>query len=258
MTAVDDVRAELVAAADPARAVVLRRYLQVVPGGYGEGDEVLGVPVPTQRRVAGRHWRRLSVHDAGLLLASPVHEERLTAVFVLVRQFDNGDRPTRQDVYDLVLANTDQLNNWDLVDSCAPHIVGPWLRDQDRGVLDRLAASLSLWDRRMAVLATFAFIRDGDFAWTLRLAERLLDDPYDLIHKAVGWMLREVGNRDRTAEEQFLRRHHSRMPRVMLRYAIEKFEPELRRSYLSGALPDPGHPQPRLASGSKRGEGTSG
>jgi 3-methyladenine DNA glycosylase AlkD len=233
VTAVDDVRADLAAAADPARAAGLSRYLQVLPGGYGEGDELLGVPVPVQRRIAGRHWRGMSPSDAGVLLRSPVHEERLTAVFVLVRQFRSGGEDVRREVVELVLANTDRLDNWDLVDSCAPYVLGPYLAGRDRAVLDRLAASERVWDRRIAVMATFAFIRAGEFEPTLRLARRLLSDPHDLVHKAVGWMLREIGNRDRGAEERFLDEHAPAMPRVMLRYAIEKFPPHRRRHYLA-------------------------
>jgi len=194
------------------------------------------VPVPAQRAIARRHWRRLSLTEAGALLAEGLHEERLTAIFVLVQKFRAGDLNERQAVFDLVLAHTADIDNWDLVDSVAPYVVGPWLVGRDRSVLDRLAGSESVWERRMAVLATSAFIRAGDFAWTFRLAERLLGDPHDLIHKAVGWMLREVGVRDRAAEEAFLARHYPVMPRVMLRYAIEKFEPDLRRRYLRGEV----------------------
>ncbi|MER7459745.1 DNA alkylation repair protein [Micromonospora sp. NPDC126480] len=231
-----DVRRALAALADPRRAEGVSRYLQMFPGGYGEGDRAIGVPVPEQRRVAGRYWRDLPLADTATLLDSDVHEERLTALFILVRKFDRGDEDERGRIFRLVLANTGRIDNWDLVDSCAPYIVGPWLSDKDRGVLDRLAGSSLVWDRRIAVMATFAFIRAGDHDWTFRLAERLLHDPHDLVHKAVGWMLREVGNRDRAAEEEFLARHYRAMPRVMLRYAIEKFEPRRRKEYLTGAV----------------------
>jgi 3-methyladenine DNA glycosylase AlkD len=174
----------------------------------------------------------MSPAEAGTLLRSPVHEERLTAVFILVRQFRSGEEEVQQQVVDLVLANTGRLNNWDLVDSCAPYVLGPWLARRDRAVLDRLAASELVWDRRTAVMSTFAFIRDGEFEPTLGLARQLLHDPHDLIHKAVGWMLREVGNRDRATEERFLHQYAADMPRVMLRYAIEKFPAERRRDYL--------------------------
>ncbi|RYV50952.1 DNA alkylation repair protein [Pengzhenrongella frigida] len=235
----DEVRAELAAAADPQRAVGLARYLQIAPGGYGEGDQVLGVPVPAQRAVARRHWRTLELDAVDDLLGSPWHEERLTAIFVLVRKFDAGGTPDRRAIVEVLLADTTRINNWDLVDSSAPYLLGPWLLDRDSAVLDRLAASSSVWDRRIAVMATFAFIRAGRFERTLELAERLLHDEHDLIHKAVGWMLREIGNRDRAVEEAFLARHHAAMPRTMLRYAIEKFPADRRAAYLTGAVPAP-------------------
>lgn len=231
-----DVRHELAGLADPGRAAAVSRFLQMVPGGYGEGDRAIGVPVPEQRRVAGRYWRDLSLADTGKLLTSGVHEERLTSLFILVRKFAKGDEKERGRVFHTVLANTGHINNWDLVDSSAPYIVGPWLIDKDRGVLDRLAGSSLVWDRRITIMATFAFIRAGDFDWTFRLSEQLLRDPHDLVHKAVGWMLREVGNRDRAAEEEFLAGRYRAMPRVMLRYAIAKFDPQRRREYLSGAV----------------------
>ncbi|MGW3887771.1 DNA alkylation repair protein [Micromonospora chokoriensis] len=231
-----DVRRDLASLADPRRAEASSRFLQMVPGGYGEGDRAIGVAVPDQRRVAARYWRDLSLVETTDLLHGEVHEERLTSLLILVRKFAKGDEQERGEIFRIVLANTGRLNNWDLVDSSAPYIVGPWLVDKERGVLDRLAGSSLVWDRRIAIMATFAFIRADDFHWTFRLSDRLLHDPHDLVRKAVGWMLREVGNRDRAAEEEFLLRRYRAMPRVMLRYAIEKFEPQRRRDYLSGAL----------------------
>ncbi|RLP93525.1 DNA alkylation repair protein [Micromonospora sp. BL4] len=236
MATTADVRHELASLADPRRAEGSSRFLQMTPGGYGEGDRAIGVSVPEQRRVAARYWRDLSLADTAELLSSGVHEERLTSLFILVRKFTKADAEERGRIFQLVLANTDRINNWDLVDSSAPYIVGPWLIDKDRGVLDRLAESSVVWDRRIAVMATFAFIKAGDYQWTFRLGERLLRDPHDLVQKAVGWMLREVGNRDRAAEEAFLAGRYRVMPRVMLRYAIEKFEPERRREYLTGVV----------------------
>jgi 3-methyladenine DNA glycosylase AlkD len=234
-----DVRRDLAGLADPGRAAAMGQFLQMVPGGYGEGDRVIGVPVPGQRRVAGRYWRELPLAETATLLTSAVHEERLTSLFILVRKFAKGSEQERGQIFDIVLAHTGRINNWDLVDSSAPYIVGPWLIDKDRGVLDRLADSSRVWDRRIAIMATLAFIKAGDYRWTFRLSERLLRDPHDLVRKAVGWMLREVGNRDRPAAEDFLIRHHRDMPRVMLRYAIEKFEPRRRQEYLSGMIPLP-------------------
>lgn len=234
MTVIDDVRADLAAAADPQKAAGLGRYLKTGVGGYGEGDQVLGVSVPAQRAVAGRYWRTLPLDDVAALLRSPWHEERLTALFMMVRRFTKGGDDEKRAVVELMLANTTRIDNWDLVDSSAPYILGPWLLDRDSSVLDRLADSGLVWDRRIAILATFPFIRAGRFDRTLELAERLLHDDHDLIHKAVGWMLREVGNRDRAVEEAFLEHHYREMPRTMLRCAIEKLPPERRRAYLSG------------------------
>ncbi|HEX8628009.1 MAG TPA: DNA alkylation repair protein [Catenuloplanes sp.] len=234
MATIADVRHELAGLADPRRAAGVSRFLQMVPGGYGEGDRAIGVSVPEQRRVAGRYWRDIPLAETEELLTSGVHEERLTTLLILVRKFAKGDEEERGRIFGIILANTGRINNWDLVDSSAPYIVGPWLIGRDRDVLDGLAGSSLVWDRRIAIMATFAFIRAGDFHWTFRLSERLLHDPHDLVRKAVGWMLREVGNRDRTAAEEFLARHYRVMPRVMLRYAIEKFEPHRRRDYLSG------------------------
>ncbi|MEJ2578961.1 MAG: DNA alkylation repair protein [Kineosporiaceae bacterium] len=229
-------RRDLAAAADPERAVSTRWYLQMGPGGYGDGDDALGIRVPEQRRIARRHWRHVSLDDVRELLDDGLHEERLTALLVLTHQFRAGDGERRRAVAELVLTSTDRINNWDLVDTIAPQVLGAWLADRDRTVLDRLAASESVWERRMAMVATLAFIRVHDHTWTLRLADTLLVDPHDLVRKAVGWMLREVGERDRAVEMEFLADRYRRMPRVTLRYAIEKFSPELRRSYLSGEI----------------------
>ncbi|MEO3924147.1 DNA alkylation repair protein [Micromonosporaceae bacterium B7E4] len=236
MATTADVRHDLASLADPSRAEGVSRFLQMVPGGYGEGDRAIGVSVPDQRRVAGRYWRDISLAETAELLTSGVHEERLTSLFILVRKFTKGDEEERGRIFGIILANTGSINNWDLVDSSAPYIVGPWLVDKDRSVLDRLAGSSLVWDRRIAIMATFAFVKAGDFRWTFRIGERLLRDPHDLVHKAVGWMLREVGNRDRAAAEEFLAPRYREMPRVMLRYAIEKFEPQRRREYLSGLV----------------------
>jgi 3-methyladenine DNA glycosylase AlkD len=236
MATTADVRHELASLADTRRAEGVSRFLQIIPDGYSEDDRAIGVSVPEQRRVAGRYWRDLSLAETATLLTSDVHEERLTSLFILVRKFSKGNEKERGRIFTVVLANTGRINNWDLVDSSAPYIVGPWLIDKDRSVLDRLAESSLVWDRRIAIMATLAFIKAGDFHWTFRLSERLLRDPHDLVHKAVGWMLPEVGNRDRAAEEGFLARRYRVMPRVMLRYAIEKFEPQRRREYLSGVV----------------------
>jgi 3-methyladenine DNA glycosylase AlkD len=227
------VRAELAAGADPAKAAFFPRFFKAGPGEYAAGDRFIGVSVPKQRVIAGKYAPTASLADAETLLHGSFHEERLTALLILVRKFQT-EPASRQQIYDLYLSNTGYVNNWDLVDSSAEHIIGAWLEDKDRRVLDRLAASTLIWERRIAILATFRYIKHGEFADTLRIATLLVPDREDLIHKAVGWMLREVGKRDLSAEEAFLAKHYCSMPRTMLRYAIERFSPSRRTAYLKG------------------------
>ncbi len=215
----------------PAHAAVLARFFKTGPGEYGEGDRFIGVKVPVIRQVA-KEFKNLPLAEIECLLHSEIHEERLLALVILVNQFEKGDDITRKPIYSLYLANTRYINNWDLVDLSAPQIVGGYLENRSRKPLDRLAKSSSLWERRISIVATHWFIRQGDFADTLRIAEKLLNDREDLIHKAVGWMLREVGKRDVVILEEFLGEHCRVMPRTMLRYAIERFPEEKRRGYL--------------------------
>ncbi|MFC0542492.1 DNA alkylation repair protein [Kutzneria chonburiensis] len=229
-----DVSKALAAVADPDSVAAKQRFFRTGPGEYGEGDRFLGVSVPDQRRVA-RSYKALPLNEVRTLLTTGAHEERLTALFILVLKFAEAE--LREEIVDLYLTQTAFVNNWDLVDSSAYQLLGEWLVDRDRTVLDRLAGSESLWERRIAIIATFAFIRRDDPEWTLRIADKLVDDRHDLIHKAVGWMLREVGNRDRDAEVRWLVRHQRTMPRTMLRYAIEKFAPAERRAFLAGEGP---------------------
>lgn len=219
------------ALADPEAARFLQGFFKTGPGQYAEGDRFLGIRVPALRRLA-RELRGLALPDAVELLRSPMHEERLLALLILDDAYARGDRATRSAVARLYLRHTRFINNWDLVDASAPYILGPHLEHRDRRVLVRLARSRSLWERRIAVVATFHFIRQHDFADTLRLAELLLGDRHDLIHKAVGWMLREVGKRDVATLESFLHLHAGRMPRTMLRYAIERLPEAARRRYM--------------------------
>lgn len=225
-------RSELRALRNDARANVMRRYFKTGPGDYGAGDRFLGVSVPQLRQLARQH-QDLALGQVSRLLSSPWHEERLLAALILVRQYNRGTVHQREAIYRLYIRRRVRINNWDLVDSSAEHIVGAHLRRGDRSVLRRLATSGRVWDRRIAIMATFHYIKRGEFAETMRLARVLLTDPHDLIHKAVGWMLRETGKRDRTVTERFLRRHVKRMPRTMLRYAIELFPSRLRRRYLA-------------------------
>ncbi|ANM32242.1 DNA alkylation repair protein [Acidobacteria bacterium Mor1] len=221
--------------AEPDRVEVLQRFFQTGEGQYGEGDVFLGVRVPNVRKVARAH-RDLSLVDLQSLLRSKFHEERQLALFILVIQFQRGDAALQKQIYDLYLANTERINNWDLVDGSAHQIVGGYLLERGRGPLRRLARSKSLWEQRIAIIATLTFIKQEEFEDTFELAEMLLLHPHDLIHKAVGWMLREVGNRDREAMETFLKPRHHTMPRTMLRYAIEKLPESRRREYLEGRV----------------------
>ncbi len=229
-------QAELRKLARPETAEFAARFFKTGPGQYGEGDQFLGLKVPEQRAVA-RKFKDLSLAECEKLLQSPVHEDRLTSLLILVGQFKRGDQKAHQQIYEIYLANTDWVNNWDLVDSSAGYIVGSYLEHRDRSVLERLARSDSLWERRVAIIATFYFIMQGDSEWTFKIATILLRDQEDLIHKAVGWMLREVGKRcSRQVEEEFLRAHYKQMPRTMLRYSIEHFSPTERQAYLAGTV----------------------
>ena len=230
-----DVQAELTQLADPADAKNLAWFFKTGPGDYGEGDQFRGIRVPVIRKLV-RKARELPLADVTALLASPWHEDRLLALLILVEQYRRGDVATRQAIFDLYLAHTDRINNWDLVDSSAEHNVGPHVFGDDTALLTRLAQSSSLWERRIAMLATSYFIGQGSFDEPLRIAGLLLHDKHDLIHKAVGWMLREIGDRDLAAEEAFLVRHYKTMPRTMLRYAIEKFPTDRRQAYLRGEI----------------------
>jgi 3-methyladenine DNA glycosylase AlkD len=228
---ISQVRRELRRQANPAKRAILRRFFKTGPGEYGEGDEFLGLTVPIVRDIV-RRCRPVPPRSVLPLLRSPLHEERLAALMILVQQFAKADAITQASIHGLYLSNTKWINNWDLVDLSAPQVVGGYLVDRDRSELDRLAGSRDVWERRIAVIATFEFIRRGQFGDTLRSARKLIADPHDLIHKAVGWMLREVGKRDQAVLEAFLRRHCHRMPRTMLRYAIERFSPAKRRLYM--------------------------
>ncbi len=233
--AVKQIRKQLTELSDATIAEHSLRFFKTGPGQYGEGDRFIGIRVPVLRKVAREH-RLLDLKDVKSVLQSPIHEERLLALLVLVLQFEKGDAATRKAVYDFYIEHLTHVNNWDLVDSSAHQIVGGHLRDRSRRPLYRWAKSNDLWERRVSIIATYAFIKDNDFDDTLAIAELLLHDDHDLIHKAVGWMLREVGNRDRAVEESFLKEHYHGMPRTMLRYAIERFPERRRKAYLNGTV----------------------
>jgi 3-methyladenine DNA glycosylase AlkD len=220
---------------NPSQALILQRFFKTGKGEYGEGDIFYGIKVPVQRTIA-KQFKELALDDLKILLLSKVHEERLIAAFILIEQFKNGDDKKRKIVFDFYLKNRKGINNWDLVDLSAPKIVGEYLTDKQKALLYKFAHSKDLWEKRIAILSTYTFIKNGWFEDTLQISEILLHDKHDLIHKAVGWMLREVGNRDMETEEEFLKKHYKKMPRTMLRYAIEKFPEQKRKSYLFGKV----------------------
>ena len=226
------VRRDIRKVARADRAEISKWFFKTGPGEYGAGDRFLGVTVPQLRALARKH-QNLPLAQTVRLLRSPWHEERLLALLILVGQYARGEAPAREAIHQAYLRNTRSINNWDLVDTSAAQIVGAHLETRDRRLLRRLARSESVWERRIAMIATHHYIRRDDFTDALAIAALLRRDPHDLIHKAVGWMLREIGKRDRTAEERFLRAHSRTMPRTMLRYAIEKFPPPLRRKYMA-------------------------
>lgn len=213
------------------RARVSQRFFKTAPGQYGAGDRFLGLTVPMVRSLAGRHLH-LELDQVAKLLQSDWHEARLLALLIMVGQYRRAAPLQQRAIYWLYLRSTARINNWDLVDVSAEHIVGVHLQRRARTPLPRLARSRSVWQRRIAIMATFHYIKRGEFAETLRMAGLLLNDEHDLIHKAVGWMLREIGKRDQAVERDFLDVHAARMPRTMPRYAIERFAPALRRRYM--------------------------
>lgn len=220
---------------DPEKARVLQKYFKTGMGEYGEGDLFVGIRVPEIRKLA-RKYKTLPIPEIPYLLQSPMHEARLLALLLLVKAYQKADPVLQEQLYLLYLQNSCRINNWDLVDVSAEHVVGAYLRYRDRSPLRQLAVSNLLWDRRIAILATFHYIKFHEFHETFSIAELLLHDKEDLIHKAVGWMLREVGKRDQTAEMAFLTKHYTSMPRTMLRYAIERFDADLRQRFLRGSI----------------------
>lgn len=222
---------ELYALANSTKAKHSAQFFKTQPGSYGAGDLFLGITVPAQRKIA-KKYLDTPLNEVKQLLQNPYHEIRLTALMLLVYKYEKYALQ-REAIYNFYLSNLKYVNNWDLVDTSAYKIAGLYLLDKDRSVLTKLAQSSNLWDRRVAIIATFHFIKNNDFSTTLHLAKLLLHDQEDLMHKAVGWMLREVGNRDQAMEKQFLDEHYKVMPRTMLRYAIEKFTPAERKHYLN-------------------------
>jgi 3-methyladenine DNA glycosylase AlkD len=228
-----EILGELQKLKNPQKAKDLTRFFKCGKGEYGEGDIFWGIIVPNQRIIAKKYFLNADLADVQKLLKRPIHEHRLTGLFILVYKFEKADEKTRQKIYSLYLKNARRVNNWDLVDLSAPKIVGVYLLNKDRKILYNLARSKNLWEKRIAILATATFIRNDQFDDTLKISKILLKDTHDLIHKAVGWMLREIGKRDLKAEEKFLQKYYKVMPRTTLRYAIEKFPEKKRKYYLA-------------------------
>lgn len=230
----EQVKLDLKQYIDPDKATSLAKYFKTCPGGYGEGDIFIGISVPNQRKVAKKYYKAIDLKGIQILLNDPIHEYRLTALFILVYKFEKTKREEEKEkIVDFYLKNLSFINNWDLVDSSADKILGAYLFDKDKKILFDFARSNHLWQQRIAIISTFYFIKQNSFQTTLDIAKILLNHKHDLIHKAVGWMLREVGKRDLGAEIDFLKEYCQKMPRTMLRYAIEKFEPEMRKKFLS-------------------------
>lgn len=234
---IDKLISDLNNASDPKKIPIYERFFKTGAGQYGEGDIFIGLTVPQQRTLA-KKYHSLKLVEIGHLLKSPIHEYRLTALLILVDQFSHADETSRQKIVDFYLKSTKYINNWDLVDLSADKILGEFLSLNPRGVntkenvLQKLATSNNIWERRIAIVATFAFIKKGQFDITIQIAEKLLSDKHDLIHKAVGWMLREVGKRDEKTLTDFLDKHYRAMPRTTLRYSIERLDQKKRTYYL--------------------------
>ena len=230
-----EIRDRLQQLANREKAVILKGFFKTGPGEYGEGDVFLGITVPKLRKLV-KECDGIPITETATFLKSGIHEERLLALLMLVRAFSKGDAATQQKIYNLYRKNTRYVNNWDLVDLSAPNIVGSYLLDKGRKPLYEFAKSRDHWKRRIAIMGTFCFIKQNEFNEALIISKMLLADDHDLVHKAVGWMLREIGKRSLPVEEQFLKQHYKKMPRTMLRYAIERFPEAKRRRYLNGTV----------------------
>jgi 3-methyladenine DNA glycosylase AlkD len=228
---IKEIQKELDKNSDKKQAALLQRFFKTGPGEYGEGDVFIGIKVPLLRNIA-KNNTDTSYKELKQLLKSKIHEKRMISLMILIFKYQKADEEEKSKIFKIYLDNTNNINNWDLVDLTAPQIIGDYLMDKDRSILIKLAKSKSLWERRIAVLSTFQFIKNGQFDFSLKISKLLLKDEHDLIHKAVGWMLREIGKRDLKKEEKFLQTYYMIMPRTMLRYAIEKFPDKKRKEYL--------------------------
>ncbi|MBN1622460.1 MAG: DNA alkylation repair protein [Endomicrobiales bacterium] len=227
----EKIKHELHRLKNPGRAKILSRFFKTGKGEYGEGDIFLGIQIPQLREIAKR-YKDISLKSLEELIKSRIHEHRMVAVLILVERYQKSDKQNKYKIAEFYLSNRSYINNWDLVDLSAPKILGQYLNGQDRSILYGFAGSKNLWERRISILSAFYFIRNNDFEDAFKISEMLLNDGHDLIHKAVGWMLREIGKRDIKSEEKFLKKHYKKMPRTMLRYAIEKFPRNKKMFYM--------------------------
>jgi 3-methyladenine DNA glycosylase AlkD len=232
MNSLNELKKELKSLSNPAKIGVFQKFFKTGKGEYGEGDIFLGITVPVQRVVA-KKYIDINLNDVFILLKDPIHEFRLTSLFILVMKYRKSDKTGKEKITKLYLKNTKNVNNWDLVDTSASIILGEYLLDKPRGIIFKLAKSENLWERRIAVLSTYAFLRNNDFDDAIKIYTMLLRDKHDLMHKAVGWMLREAGKRKINVLINFLDRNCTVMPRTMLRYAIEKLPEKQRKYYLN-------------------------
>lgn len=228
-----EAHAALLKVANKQKRATLQRFFKTGKGEYGEGDKFIGVMVPSVRKLS-KQFNQLSLSHIQKLLFSPYNEERLLGILILIDQFQKSPEEIKEKIYRFYLKNLRNVNNWNLVDGSAPYIMGPYLENRSRNILYKFIKSNNIWERRIAILSTFHFIRGHDFTDTLKIIKILLNDKHDLIHKASGWMLREIGKRDIKVLETFLDNQHRKMPRTMLRYAIERFPKEKRMAYLTG------------------------
>lgn len=230
------IRKDLNKLENPEKAEILARFFKTGKGEYGEGDIFLGLVSQKIKDIARKYYQKADFKDLQKLLDSKIHEYRMTALRTLVLKYEKGSKKEKKKIFNFYLKNTKNINNWDLIDLSAPNIVGDYLLNENKAVLYKLAKPKSIWEKRISILSTFRFIKENDFKDALRISKILLNDDHDLIHKAVGWMLREIGKRDQKIEEKFLKKYYKTMPRTMLRYAIERFEENKRQKYLKGKI----------------------
>jgi 3-methyladenine DNA glycosylase AlkD len=234
---IEAVKSDLKSSSILEKAEFLNKFFKSFKGGYGEGDKFIGVIVPEQRKVAKTYFKEASIKEIEVLLRDEIHEHRLTSIFMLVYKFEKSKtEPEKEAIVKLYLKNTKFINNWDIVDSSADKILGAFLFNKPKDILYELAHSTDLWEQRTAMISTFYYIKKNQFEDAFKIAKILLNHRHDLIQKAVGWMLKEIGKKNFQAEIDFLKVHYKQMPRTMLRYSIEKFDPELRQEFLKGTV----------------------